>query len=151
MTTRLLHLPGQTNVPIACDMSAAKDTPDERIAEWSKLFEKALLSRERLADSVVFSFRDDPGTRERLEDLARREHACCPFLDYRVDVVDDDLTWTTTNVVTGDERASIDVYLDALLALPDHAGSDMEGLLDQLADRGVNVVESSAGKRFELG
>lgn len=149
--TTVLHLPGQTNLPITCDMSTARDTPDERVAEWGELFDRALLTRERRADAVVFSFRADPSRREQLEDLARREHACCPFLDYRLESVGDEVIWTTTNVLSGDERASIDVFLDALHALPDHAASDLEGLLGQLADRGVNVVESSAGsERFEL-
>ena len=149
--TTIFHLPGQTNVPIACDMSAARDTPDERIAEWGELFDQALLSRERRASSVVFSFRADPGRRGQLESLARREHACCPFLDFRLETIGDELIWTTANVVTGDERASIDVFLDALHDLPDHAVSDMEGLLGRLAERGVNVVESRAVReRFEL-
>jgi hypothetical protein len=149
--TNVLHLQGQTNVPIVCDMSTARDTPDERVAEWGELFDRALLSRERRDDAVVFSFRAGAGRREQLEDLARREHACCPFLDFRLETVGDEVVWTTTNVVAGDDHASIDVFLDALHHLPEHAASDLEDLLGRLADRGVNVVESQAdGKRFEL-
>ena len=149
--TTVLHLPARPDVPIACDMSTAEDTPGERLAEWGELFDRALLRRERRADGVVFSFRADPGTREQVEDLTRREHACCPFLDYRVETVGDEVIWTTTNVVTGDERTGVDAGLDAIYALPDHAGSDFAGFLGRLADSGVNVVESSAGsKHFEL-
>jgi hypothetical protein len=90
---------------------------------------------------VVFSFRADGGTREAVEDLARREAACCPFLDYRVETVDDEVTWTISNPVTGGARASVDVTLDAFHALPDHSGSDFEGLLGRRADRGVDVIE----------
>jgi hypothetical protein len=133
-------------------MSTAPDTPDERVAEWAELFDRALLHRERRVDSVVFTFRADPGRPKQLKDLARREHACCPFLDFRVETDGDNVVWTTANVVTGDERDSIDAFLDALHDLPENAASDMEGLLGRLAERGVNVVESSAGsERFELG
>lgn len=147
-----LHLQAQTDIPIACDMSSARDTPDERIAEWRELFDNALLDRERRADSVVLTFRADPGRREQLEDLAQREHACCPFLDLRLEAVGENLIWTTANVLTGDDRAHVDTFLGALYALPDHAASDMEGLLGQFAEHGLEVVTSPAdSKRFELG
>ena len=38
------------------------------------------------------AFRAD--AREQVEDLARREHACCPFLDYRVEATGDEVVWT---------------------------------------------------------
>ena len=117
--TNALHLPARPGAPIACDMSTAEDIPDERIREYGRLFESALLRRERRADSVSFWFRADPGTREALEDLARRESACCPFLDYRVETAGDEVIWT----IASDERAAIDVFLDALHTLPDHPGS----------------------------
>ena len=66
-------------------MSTATDTPDERLAAYRRLFERALLRRERRDDGVVFAFRADAA--EAVEDLARREAACCPFLDYRVETV----------------------------------------------------------------
>jgi hypothetical protein len=112
------HIKAVPGAPVACDMSAARDTPDERLAAYEDLFEHALLRRARDADSVVFRFRADPGTRDAVEDLARREAACCPFLDYRVETAEDEVIWT----ITGDERAGIDAILDAFHALPDHAG-----------------------------
>ena len=152
MTTNELHLPGNTDVPIVCDMSAAEDTPDERIAEWGELFDRALLGRERRPDSVVLSFKDESGTREQVEDLARRDHACCPFLDYRIETTGEGVRLTTSNVVTGEERASIDVFLDTLYDLPDQTRPDMASFTGDLADRGVNMVEAPAkSKRFELG
>ena len=146
--TNSLHLPARPDAPIVCDMSTAQDTPGERLREYGRLFETALLRRERRTDSVSFWFRADPGTREALEELARRESACCPFLDYRVETVGDELVWTTTNVVTGEEHVAIDVFLDALHALPDHPGSDIAGLYSRLAERDVHVVEG--GERIEL-
>jgi hypothetical protein len=97
----------------------------------------------------VLCFRAD--ALEVVGDLARREAACCPFLDYRVETVGDEVVWTTTNTISGDGRASVDVILDAFHALPDHAGSDVAGVFGRLAERGVDVVESPAGgERFEL-
>ena len=146
--TNSMHLPARPGAPIACDMSSADDTPDERLRDYRRLFATVLLRRARRADSVSFSFRADLGTREEVEDLARRESACCPFLDHRVETAGDEVVWTTTSAVTGDERAAIDVFLDALHALPDHAASDVAGLLSRLAEHDVHVVESAG--RFEL-
>jgi hypothetical protein len=124
--TAVLHIPARLDVAIACDMSAAADTPDERLGEYRRLFERALVRRERREGGVVFSFRADGGTREAVEDLARREASCCPFLNYRVETVEDAVIWSIGNPVTGDARAGVDVTLDAFHALPDHTGSDFE-------------------------
>jgi hypothetical protein len=149
--TNVLHLPARPDAPIVCDMSAGQDTPQERLREYGRLFERALAHRERRADAVVFSFRADPGVLEEVGDLARREAACCPFVDYRVEMVGDEVRWTITNPITGDERAGVDVILDSFHALPDHAGSDFADYLSRLAERGVDVVASPAGgERFEL-
>jgi hypothetical protein len=130
--TDLLHLAARPGAPIACDMRDARDTPDERLAEYGRLFERSLVRRERHAGSVVFAF-SAPGTRAQVEDLARREAACCPFLDYRVQTVGDEVRYTITNPVTGAGAADAAVTLDAFYALPDHAGSDHAGLFDRLA------------------
>jgi hypothetical protein len=147
--TNVLHLQAQSTAPIACDLSTADDTPDERLREYGRLFERGLLRRERRAGAVVFSFGADPGTREALEDLARRESACCPFLDYRIETVGDEVIWTTTNTIVGEGRVSGDVFLDAFHDLPDHAGSDLAGLFGRLAERDVHVIEAGS-ERFEL-
>jgi hypothetical protein len=147
--TDLLHLPARPGAPIACDMSSARDTPDERLAEYGRLFERALVRRERHEDRVIFAFRSVPGTREQVEDLARREAACCPFLDYRVQTVGEEVILTITNPVTGLEAADAAATLDAFHALPDHAGADYAGLLDRLADGGVHMTEVGRD-RWEL-
>ena len=108
--TNVLHLPARAAAPIACDMSSAPDTPGERLQEYERLFERALLQRERRPGAVVFRFR--PEARAAVEDLARREAACCPFLGHRVEA---ELIWT----ITGDERA--EAVLDAFHDLPDLA------------------------------
>jgi hypothetical protein len=137
--TDVLHIPARLDAPIACDMSTADDTPGERLADYQRQFERALLRRERREDSVVFAFRARGGTREA---------ACCPFLDYRVEAIGDEVIWTTSNHLTGSERAGIDAFLDVLYALPDRMGSDIDGLFGRLADAGVEAVVVDDG--FEV-
>ncbi len=143
--TPSLHLPARPGVPIACDMSTATDTMDERLRDYQRLFEQALLRRERRADAVTFTFNAAPGTREQVEDLVRREAACCPFFDFHVETAGDVVNWTTTNPVAGQDRAAVDVILDAIHDLPDHSSSDVAGLFDRLAERGVPVLEGPGG------
>ena len=50
--------------------------------------------------------------------------------------------------ITGSERTDIDAFLDALYALPDHTGSDIDGFIGRLADAGVEVVAIDDG--FEV-
>ena len=126
--TNVLHIPARSVESVSCDMSDAPDTPAERLAEYGRLFEHALLHRQRRDGAVVFSFRPDPETRQAVDDLARREAACCPFLDYRVETVGDEVIWTITNPITGDQRGSVEVILETFHDLPDHAGSDLPGL-----------------------
>jgi hypothetical protein len=128
-------------------MSAARDTPEQRLSEYNELFGRALVGRERRADGVVLTFRAE--AREQVEDLARREHACCPFVDYRVEKVGDEVIWTVSNTIHGDQRAAVDVMLDAMFTLSNHAGSGLESYLDRLAERGVDVVRQDA-EHFEL-
>jgi hypothetical protein len=140
--TDVLHIPARLDAPIACDLSTAEDTAEERLADYRRQFERALLRRERRADAVVFTFSADGGTREALHGLARREAACCPFLDYRVEVAGDEVFWTASNVLRSSDRAGVDAFLDALYALPDHAGSDIEAFFGRLADAGVETIAS---------
>jgi hypothetical protein len=134
--TNSLHLPATTGGPIVCDMSTATDTPDERLRAYAELFAGSLLRRERQADGVGFTFRADPGTREAVEELARREAACCPFLAYRVENAGGEVTYTMTNPLTGDAGASVNAVLDEIHALPDHAGSGFAGPSERVGLRG---------------
>ena len=110
--TTVLHLPARAGAPIACDMSTARDTPDQRLAEYRALLQRSLLRRERSEDHVVLVL--TAGAREQVEDLARREAACCPFLDYRVETAGDEVVFT----ITSPERALAGEILDAFSALP---------------------------------
>ena len=147
--TNPLHIPARTDAPIACDMSTAEDTADERLAAYRRLFEHALMRRDRDESAVAFVFRADQGVLETVEHLAHREAACCPFLEYRVETAGHEVTYMLTNPITGDERDSVDAMLDVFYALPDHAGSDMGDLLARMAERGVDV-EKTEPERFVL-
>jgi hypothetical protein len=73
-----------------------------------------------LLTSQSSSGRSGPGrgAREQIEDLARCEPVCCPFLEYGVETTNDEVIFTVTNPSTGMERADADVTLDAFDALP---------------------------------
>jgi hypothetical protein len=111
--TNELHIAADLDAPIACDMSAAPDTPGERLAEYRRLFARSLLGRERRPDEVVFVLRESAGA--RVVELARREAECCPFLEYRVETSGDELIWTITNP----QRTGARAILDDFFALPD--------------------------------
>jgi len=130
-------------------MGAAADTPDQRLREYQRLFQRALASRERRPEGVVFRFRAGTGMREAIESLARREAACCGFLDHRVETAYGQVIWTTTNPLTGEERAAVDIFLDALHHLPDHPRLGHRRPLRTLAARGVEV-DAAPRDRLEL-
>lgn len=109
-----LHLPAQPDTPIACDMRAAADTPQQRLSEYERLFAHALRRPERRDDAVIFAFADDPELRTWIADLAHREAACCPFIDYRIEARDDELVWTMSGTDDAFEAAIYPV-LGALL------------------------------------
>jgi hypothetical protein len=109
------------SLPIACDMSSAPDTPEQRLAEYDRLFAIALSRRQRTATGVVFTFRPGPGVLEWVEDLSRREAACCPVLDYQVESRGTRVVWT----IEADQPAAR-VILDEFYRLP--ARSPRRGL-----------------------
>jgi hypothetical protein len=118
--TTLLHIEARPDAPVACDMTTAVDTPTQRLGDYGRLFERALLDRERRDGAVVLRLRGDSDTRAAVLDLARREAACCPFLGYRVETAGDAVIWT----IAGDGRPEVDAILDAFHALPDGSGAE---------------------------
>jgi hypothetical protein len=119
--SEIVDIPARPGAPIACDMSAARDTPEQRLDEYARLFANALVDRERRDGAVAFVLRDDPGIRAAVQDLAHREAACCPFLAYRVETIGERLVWTITNRVNGEDRAAAEAMLGIFYALPDRA------------------------------
>ncbi|MGN6792529.1 MAG: hypothetical protein ACTHJW_09085 [Streptosporangiaceae bacterium] len=79
--------------PVACDMSAAPDTPADRLAEYRRLFAGFLIDRERSEAGIRFRFRGDPGIEAWVGDLAAREKACCAFFNVAVTATDLEVRW----------------------------------------------------------
>jgi hypothetical protein len=110
--TTLLSITADPDAPIACDLTDAEDTLAERLAEYRRLFDHALVGRTSTETTATFRFAMRPGVREWLLDLVRREAACCPFLSYEVDVEDDEIVWA----ISGNHSPSELAILDDLLA-----------------------------------
>jgi len=127
---------------IACDLTGASDTADERIAEYGRLFAQALIARDRSADAVEFAFAPMAGVAEWVADLARRESACCPFFSYRVSVHDQRVVWRISSQAGPAAQATLDEFY----AGPERFGDGMTGLLDRLADRGFTVSTPAPGR-----
>ncbi|MFI5625087.1 hypothetical protein ACIA03_16605 [Nocardioides sp. NPDC051685] len=96
--TTLLSISATPNAPVACDMTAAEDSLAERLAEYRRLFDQALLARESDETSTTFRFADRTDVRAWVLDLVRREAACCPFLSYEVDAEGEQIEWRTAGI-----------------------------------------------------
>jgi len=127
-------------IDIACDMTGAPDTPEERMAEYGRLLAAAYAGRERTGDGIRLRFRATDGIETWVRDLAAREKACCPFFDFAVTVADGEVRWDAT-VVDDDIARAI---LDEFCRLPETAGAGLPGLEDRLADRGLAVTRDGA-------
>jgi hypothetical protein len=101
--------------PIACDMSGAPDTLDERLAEYRRLFTDALTARERTETGVRFRLRADPDVEARVRDLAARELACCAFFAFDIRRAGAELWWDAS---VPDDDAAREI-LDLLYGLAD--------------------------------
>jgi len=100
-------------------MTGATDTPAERVDEFRRLFAQSLLGRSRRQDSITFRLRAAPGVEDWVRDLARREKACCAFLDFTVDVDGGEVRWEAR--VADDEAAR--QMLAGFYRLADGAGA----------------------------
>jgi len=127
-------------IDIACDMTGAPDTPEERMAEYGRLLAAAYAGRKRTGDGIRLRFRATDGIETWVRDLAAREKACCPFFDFAVTVADGEVRWDAT-VVDDDIARAI---LDEFYRLPETAGAGLPGLEDRLADRGLAVTRDGA-------
>jgi hypothetical protein len=123
---------------IACDMTDAPDTPQERMAEYDRLFGRHLISRERTADGIRFRLRADEGVEAWVRDLLVREKACCPFFDFELATDDGILRWDIT-VVDDDLARSV---LDEFYRTTETAGEDWSDVQRRLTDVGFPVTTS---------
>ena len=101
--------------PIVCDMTDAPDTPAERLAEYRRLFDEALVGRSRAEHGIRFHFRAEPGVGDWVRDLAGREQRCCGFFTFDVTDVGDEIWWDASVVDDPNARQ----ILDELFRLPE--------------------------------
>jgi hypothetical protein len=113
--TKLLSITANPEAPIACDLSSSPDTLEERLAEYRRLFEHALVGRASTPTATTFRFAARPRVAEWVRDLATREAACCAFLSYEIelDEEDDEIVWTTSGGLGASELSILDKFLTA--------------------------------------
>jgi hypothetical protein len=78
---------------VVCDMSYAPDTPEERVAEYQRLFSGFLIGRDWTGNGLRFRFRADEGIEDWVRDLAGREKDCCAFFHFAVTGDDGEVRW----------------------------------------------------------
>jgi hypothetical protein len=128
-------------IPIVCDMTTAPDTGPGRIAEYRRLFARALIGREKTVQGIRFRYRAEPGIEEWVRDLAAREKACCPFFDLTIARAGDEVLWDATVIVDDDIARAM---LAEFYALPDTIGQDVEALHDRWTGLGLRVIGDAA-------
>ena len=134
--TELLNAPEKPAAQIACDLTGAPDTADQRIAAYGRLFQHALVGRERTAEAVELRFAAKPGVAEWVTDLAKREAACCPFMSHHVTADGSQVTWRASSQAGPAAQAALDELHD----LPERFGDGFKGFLERLAARGFAVT-----------
>jgi hypothetical protein len=125
----------QTRVPIACDMTGAPDTPQERLDEYGRLFATALIAQERSVEGVTMRLRRDEGVEAWVRDLAAREKACCPFFDFAVTTAGDEVIWHASVV---DDPIAREI-LDEWAQLPTTAARGVPALEERLVAKGLTI------------
>jgi hypothetical protein len=133
--TKLLSIAARADAPIACDMRGAQDTLRQRLAEYRRLFQHALLDRESSATATTFRFAARPGVRDWVCGRAKREAACCPFLSYEIVEEDEEIVWTTAGL-----GASDIAFLDEFLDDPQSVTATSEAIAERLGAQGIPVI-----------
>jgi hypothetical protein len=132
---------------IACDMTDASDTADERMAEYDRLFTQALAGRDRTDGGVRLRFRADEGLEAWVRDLAAREKACCPFYNFTVSTTGGEV-WLHISLVDGvgeGDAATARALLDTYYYAPDYAAEGIAGMTRWLASEGFAVTANDSG------
>jgi hypothetical protein len=122
------------DTPVVCDLSTTTETAAERLAEYGRLFARALIGRERGEDGVVrFRFRAGDGIEAWVRDLAAREHACCGFMAFDVTAAGDEVRMDVGIIDNDDARA----VLDEFYRLPETFPEDPAALADRYRALGL--------------
>ena len=130
------------NTPMVCDFNGAPDTPQQRLAEYGRLFQAGPVSPQRTTTAVVLTFSGHQ-IASWVADLAAREAACCPFMSYLVTQDGDSVRWETSG--SPDVQPILDEYYELYHTA---ATASVEDLIGHLAERGFNI-NSTTSNRFE--
>jgi hypothetical protein len=139
--------PTAATSPIACDLSDAPDTAEERMAEYRRLFAQSLAGRERIDEGVRLRLRADNGVEAWVRDLAVREKACCPFYNFAVTVAGGEVWWDISLVdgVAADDEDTARTMLEEFYNAPDNLAGGVDGMKQRLADSGFAVTANESG------
>lgn len=143
--------PSAAATPIVCDMTDAPDTAEERTAEWGRLLAVAYTGRERIQGGVRLRLRADDGIEAWVRDLAAREKACCPFLDFTVTTAPGEVRWDVTvadDTVMDDDMAR--TIMDEFYNLQDTIGGGVAGMVGRLGEQGLAVSRNASGTVMEV-
>jgi hypothetical protein len=91
-----------------------------------------LRSAERDGPGFRWTFQNGPGVERRVRELARREHACCPFLSFAVSTRGDEVVWQARG------HEGTEALVAAFFELPDavkQTDRPFDGLMLQRAKR----------------
>lgn len=120
------------DTPVMCDLSAATDTPEQRLDEYHRLFAKALVSRERTEnDGVRFRLRTADGVESWVRDLAAREKACCAFFAFEITVDGDEVVWDAEVI----DNETAHAVLDEFYALTENTTDSVDDLRARFTER----------------
>jgi hypothetical protein len=128
--------PAANRTPVACDMTTARDTPEERMAEYDRLFAQTFVGRERTGEGIRFRLRADDGVEAWVRDLAVREKACCPFFDFDIATVGDEVHWDMRVIDDDTARAVLNEFYD----IPQRAAGGAQRMMDRLSGLGFEVT-----------
>lgn len=117
--------------PLVCTL-AGREQQEMRANEFREAFVH-LDRTESLDGAFRWFFRDEPGLEDGLRELARREHECCRFFDFRITREGGLIVWETR----GPEAAA--GVLDELMRLPEtlSAAPTLETMKRVLSEAGL--------------
>ncbi len=124
------------STPIACDMTNAPDTPQERMAEYGQLFARHLVGRDRSTDGIRFRLDAADGVEAWVRDLSAREKACCPFADFTVVAAGGQVHWDITVLDDPTARAVLAEFYN----IPETVADGIEGMRRRLTDLGFVIT-----------
>jgi hypothetical protein len=78
--------------PEAPACSLERDSHGERAREFQSVF-AWLVSADRDRASLRWVFQNGPGVERKVRELARKEHACCPFLSFAISTRGNEVVW----------------------------------------------------------